>query len=137
MSSACSDNPWPALFPRSAKLLKPSDFKRVFTLNAASADGFFRVIARPSRASGHRLGMAVSKKVDRRAVGRNRIKRVVRESFRRWRAAQVRAAEGSFDIIVMPRAAAATSNNHQLFTSLEHHWSALDQRVAQRFSGDS
>ena len=81
--------------------------------------------------------MAVSKKIDRRAVGRNRVKRVVRESFRRWRAEQAKATQGSLDIIVMPRAAAATSDNHQLFTSLEHHWAALNQRVAQRFSGDS
>ena len=33
-----------------------------------------------------RLGLAVSRKVDPRAVGRNRIKRVLRDDFRRrWR----------------------------------------------------
>ena len=102
-------------------------------MNAVSADGCFRVIARPSDVQGHRLGMAVSRKVDRRAVGRNRIKRVVRESFRHWRAKDAASARGALDVIVLPRSSAATSSNQQLFTSLERHWASLDQSVARRF----
>ena len=104
-------------------------------MNAVSADGCFRVLARPSKAAGHRLGMAVSKKVERRAVGRNRIKRVVRESFRHWRALGADGACGPLDIVVLPRNVAAANSNQQLFSSLERHWAALDERVAKRFSG--
>lgn len=135
MPSADYKSHRPAPLPRSAKILKPSDFNRVFKLNAVSADGCFRVIARPSEAQGHRLGMAVSRKVDRRAVERNRIKRVVRESFRHWRAREAASAKDSLDVIVLPRSSAATSSNHQLFASLERLWASLDQRVARRFPG--
>jgi ribonuclease P protein component len=36
----------------------------------------------PNRTSHHRLGITASRKVSRSAVGRNRVKRLLRESFR-------------------------------------------------------
>ena len=48
-----------------------------------------------------RLGIAVSKKVDKRAVGRNRIKRMARELFRRERAT---LPAGDFVLIAQPGA---------------------------------
>jgi ribonuclease P protein component len=119
-----------APFPRSARLIKPAEFERVFERNAHSVDGYFRVIARPSTGAGSRLGLAVSKKVERRAVGRNRIKRAVREAFRLWCA---QAPETALDIVVLARPAAAGSGNAQLFSSLERHWPAVTRRVARRF----
>jgi len=65
--------------------------------------------------------MAVSRKIDRRAVGRNRIKRVVRESFRRWCAAPV-GADRHFDVVVMPRPRAAQTGNADLARSLARLW---------------
>ena len=52
-----------------------------------------------------RLGLAVSRKVDRRAVGRNRIKRALREEFRALRTALPGAA---YVIVARPPAAAAS-----------------------------
>ena len=121
----------PAPFPRTAKLTKPADFKRVFERNAASVDGCFRVIARPATGGMSRLGLAVSRKVDRRAVGRNRIKRLVRESFRHWRAA---TPGEPLDIVVLARPGAAGAANEKLFSSLERHWPAVAHRVAGRFA---
>ncbi len=72
-----------------------------------------------------RLGMAVSRKVDRTAVGRNRIKRVIRESFRQWSAQ--RGDRAGLDIVVLPRAAAASICNQQLFRSLAVHWSRIEE----------
>ena len=43
---------------------------------------FFRVMIQPNGLSCNRFGFVVSKKVDKRAVVRNRIKRVLRESVR-------------------------------------------------------
>ncbi len=51
-----------------------------------------------------RLGLAVSRKVDRRAVGRNRIKRLLRDEFRRLRD---QLAPGSYVVVARPAAAAA------------------------------
>ena len=116
-----------APLPRAARLLKPADFKQVFKKNQATNDRLFRVLARVNQGSRPRLGMAVSKKVDRTAVGRNRIKRVIRESFRNWSAE--RGGEIGFDIVVLPRAAAASISNQQLFRSLKVHWSRIDKEA--------
>ncbi|MEJ2400420.1 MAG: ribonuclease P protein component [Xanthomonadales bacterium] len=115
-----------APLPRTARLLKASEFKQVFKNNQASSDGLFRVLWRINDGRTHRLGMAVSRKVDRRAVGRNRIKRIIRERFRHWRATQV-GAERCFDVVVIPRPRAAQDDNASLGRSLDRLW----QRVGR------
>ena len=67
--------------------------------------------------------MAVSRQVDPRAAGRNRIKRVIRESFRQHFTANM----PRIDIVVLPRRETATICNERLFRSLEGHWSRLDR----------
>jgi len=124
-----------ATLPRSSRLLKPSEFKRVFQRNASSTDRFFRVLARPSDKPETRLGMAVSKKVDKSAVGRNRIKRQVRESFRHWRASLMPGSEQTLDIVVLARPASATICNEQLLSSLEKHWPLLQRLTDNKFPG--
>lgn len=72
-----------------------------------------------------RLGITVSRKVSRRAVDRNRIKRQVRESFRHhW------AALGGWDIVITAQPGAAMSANPELRRSLEQHWDRLRRRCA-------
>lgn len=61
-----------------------------------------------------RLGLAVSKKVDKRAVGRNRIKRVLRDATRHLR---LQMACGDF--VVVARAAAKTASNDEIRQSFE------------------
>lgn len=60
----------------------------------------------PDAADGARLGLAVSRKVDPRAVGRNRIKRVLREEFRRQRPL---LAPGAYVVVARPPARAAAN----------------------------
>lgn len=60
-----------------------------------------------------RLGLAVSRKVDTRAVGRNRIKRVLREQFR---ALRQQMAPGSY--VAVARTAAAAADTAQLRATL-------------------
>jgi ribonuclease P protein component len=121
-------------FPRSARLLKPADFKQVFIKSSASTDRYFKILARPNGKTSSRLGLAVSRKVDKRAVGRNRIKRIVRESFRR--AFETVALEtpvvggqvpyeNGLDLVVLPRPLCASICNRELTTSLEVHWLRL------------
>ena len=90
-------------FPKSARLRQRGDFVRVF-------DSGRRVAAAPAlalhalAASNSRLGVAVSRKVDPNAVGRNRIKRVLRDAFRRARG---ELGNGAFVIVARPAAARA------------------------------
>lgn len=136
-ADASHDNPGSssrqATLPRSARLLKPAEFNKVFEKNAGSSDACFRVIARPSCQRETRLGIAVSKKVEKKATARNRIKRVVRESFRLWRARETSVDVRPMDIVVLARPASTTICNRQLRRSLEQHWTRLSQAVDRKF----
>jgi ribonuclease P protein component len=122
-----------ATFPVRAKLLKAIEFKRVFRNPIVSSDRFFKVLARSNEGDYSRLGMAVSRQVDRHAVGRNRIKRVIRESFRQcfgqsFGVVMEKNSPG-IDFVVLPRREAATICNRQLFQSLQAHWTCLRQET--------
>jgi ribonuclease P protein component len=111
-------------FNRTHKLKKAIEFKRVFKKPFVSSDQFFKILARLNQEENSRLGMAVSRQVDKHAVGRNRIKRVVRESFRnRYSTEKV-----CLDIVVLPRRETATICNKRLFRSLQGHWSRLENQ---------
>jgi ribonuclease P protein component len=68
--------------------------------------------------------MAVSRQIDKRAVGRNRIKRIVRESFR----LHYSKNGAGLDIVVLPRRETTTMSNEKLFNSLKCHWSRLENQ---------
>lgn len=110
-------------FSRQSRLIKPAEFKSVFQQPFRSRDDSFRILARANGLQGHRLGMAVSKKACPLAVGRNRIKRIIRESFR----SRVLGSgqNKTLDFVVLPSAAAATQTNKQLDYSLSAHWRRL------------
>jgi ribonuclease P protein component len=112
-----------ATFPRSRRLLKPDDYRRVFSEGRRSADSLFLVLAIPSGLSQARLGLAVSKKNSRRAVDRNRIKRLIRESFR-----QHQQELAGLDLVVVSRQGITGGDNKVCFASLSRHW----RRVAEK-----
>ena len=85
-----------------------------------SADRWFTVLA-VTREKGHaRLGLAISKKQARRAVDRNRLKRLIRETFR-----DQREQFDDTDLVVMARTAALSIDNAQLRKSLARHFTKL------------
>lgn len=67
-----------------------------------------------------RLGLAISKRVSKRAVERNRIKRLLRESFR-----QIRHQLPPVDLVVMARAEAAGVPGAQLLLEAAALWRRL------------
>jgi ribonuclease P protein component, eubacterial len=72
--------------PKSARLLKPSEFKRVYESGKRFEGRFITVFILPTENAAHRLGITASKKAIGNAVMRNRAKRLLRESFRLSRA---------------------------------------------------
>lgn len=113
-------------FTRDARLNQPSEFKAVFRKPLVSADACFKILARANNGPVCRLGLAVSRQVDRKATGRNRIKRVVRESFRRK---MMKSSPVALDIVVLPRRECDTISNDQLFESLHSHWRRLKSKA--------
>ena len=104
-------------FTKDNRLLDAADFGRVFDAATRSRDTLFTVLCRRNETDTARLGLAISRKRCRRATARNRIKRVVRESFRRQQ-----ALLSGLDVVVMNQPAAANANNAELFASLDGHW---------------
>ena len=117
-------------FSRQSRLLKPAEFKQVFQQAIRSSDDYFRILARVNGIQRNRLGMAVSKKACAKAVGRNRIKRVIRESFRSQLVASVK--DNTLDFVVLPNAAATNQSNKLLDESLSAHWKRLNRKAENR-----
>lgn len=88
-----------------------------------SADSCFSVYACRNQLAGARLGVTVARKTAASAVARNRLKRLVRESFRRQR-----ALLAPLDIVVQARPAAKDTDNEGIRASLDWHWQEIARR---------
>jgi ribonuclease P protein component len=97
-------------FPRAARVRKKHEFEQVFNDSRRAADARISVHWRAGGTRA-RLGLAVSRRVDGRAVARNRIKRCLREHFRR-----MTLLPG--DCVVVARSAAAQASHVELGASL-------------------
>jgi ribonuclease P protein component len=94
----------------------------VFSRSKRSSDGLFTVLARSNDETGPRLGLAISKRAAKRAVQRNRLKRIARETFR------TQSGLASMDFVVMAGPTAKDASNGALRASLEAHFARLSQR---------
>nr|WP_236786756.1 ribonuclease P protein component [Allochromatium tepidum] len=103
-------------------MTQSSQFERVFAdANRAGRQGFV-VLYRPNDLDRARLGLAIAKKCARRAVDRNRLKRIARESFRR----SGRRLPG-VDIVVLCAQGAPHESNRRLFDVLERAWAHIEK----------
>jgi len=71
-----------SFFTRDHRLNRPCDYKFVFKNPTKISSRYFTVLAKSNGLPHARLGLAISKKVAKKAVTRNYIKRLIRESFR-------------------------------------------------------
>ena len=113
-------------FNRRYRLTRPGEFTRVFNKARRSSDRFFTVLHRSNDGDSARIGFAVAKKKIPAAAGRNRVRRIARESFR-----VNRTALPCDDIIILAQSAAAAARNKDLFASLDKHWQRLRDSAKQ------
>ncbi len=115
-------------FSRRVRLLSSDDFQKVFKqTNYRSVDQRLTVLARQNQLGYARLGLAISKRTIKTAVGRNRVKRLVRESFR-----QHQQSLAGLDIVVLSRNAAPHASNSELVLALQTHWQRTTKQQAKR-----
>jgi ribonuclease P protein component len=71
-----------ARFRPDNRLKRPEEYKQVFSSKRRSSDKSFLFLAKTNGFNRARLGLAVPKKYIHSAVERNKLKRIIRESFR-------------------------------------------------------
>lgn len=109
-----------AALPRSARLSGKADFDRVFAAARRKGSRFFRIVLTDNALGHARLGMAVSRRVDKRAVVRNRLRRQIRESFR-----TVWPGLLYLDIVVTAKPEAALAERGEVWRDLVQFWPTL------------
>ena len=87
------------------------------------SSGAFLILATPGATQSSRLGVVVAKKNIRRAVRRNRIKRLVREQFRHH------PFDEALDLVVLARSGVDEMDNPSVWQELDRLWRALVQKV--------
>lgn len=97
-----------------------TQFDRVFAAGHRAGSRYFRVIYVDTGHAQARLGMAVSRRVDKRAVRRNLLRRQIRESFRR-----LRTQLPAFDLVITAKPEAAKASREQIWHDLDALWSRL------------
>lgn len=70
-------------FPITSRLRRPEQFRLALRSRRRNRGDWFTLSASPNSAGHVRLGIVVPRRVVPRAVDRNRLKRLVREAFRR------------------------------------------------------
>lgn len=101
--------------PKSQRLLKPRDFQHVFQRARRCSINGLTVCARENSLGYPRLGIAISRKCSPSAVVRNRIRRVIRETFRVYK-----RELGSVDLVFLGRAGLGTVARGELRAMAEN-----------------
>ena len=110
-----------------SKLTEASEFKAVLAANVrVKGNGYF-ALASPTALGQARLGLVAGRKAAKRAVDRNRAKRIAREAFR-----ASRASLPSADIVLRLRNDLRSRDNRSIRAELDHILAETSRRTAQR-----
>ena len=103
------------------RLKRPEEFKLVFSSKHRSSDNSFLFLARQNNLNQARLGLAVPKKHISRSVDRNKITRIIRESFR----LRQKQLEGK-DVVVVVKGA-VNCKSKSIDAGLIKHWDKMSK----------
>ncbi|UXI68430.1 ribonuclease P protein component [Tahibacter amnicola] len=117
-------------FPRAARLLTVADFNGLRQGSQRVTSRYFQAQYRITDGTAARMGLAVSRRVSKLAVERNRLKRLTRESFRRHRQHLV-----PLDILIIPRSSAVPVSSRELLDDLALLWHKLPPLKPQHAAG--
>jgi len=107
-------------FPAHKRLRRKSEFDAAYARGRRFGNGFFAVTASSNDKQGARLGMAVAVRTAGNAVERNRIRRIIRESFRLHQ-----HVLPAVDLVVSARPQARGARGAELHASLAALWAKV------------
>lgn len=110
-------------FPAPRRLRHKPEFDAAYARGRRFGNGFFAVTVISNDKSAPRLGLAVALRIARTSVERNRIRRIIRESFRLHQ-----HALPAVDIVVSARSRAHGAPAGQLRESLAALWTQVSER---------
>ena len=110
-------------YPRQLRLLTAEDFKKVFNKPDKVINRECTLFAQANNLSHARLGCVIPKRRVKKAIHRNRIKRIIRESFR-----LNQHLVAGFDIIIMANGKTAGLEGADLRKCLELVWLELTKQ---------
>ena len=113
-------------FKPAQRLVHKTQFDAVYQQGSKKlGDSCFLILFKPNGLNIARLGLSISSRTVGNAVNRNRIKRLIRESFR------LNCAEfPAVDIVINSRTGAREATNAQLTERLTQHWQSMVKRCA-------
>lgn len=113
-------------FAKQCRLLCAADYSPVFDkADFKVSNSSILILARPNSVGTPRLGLVISKKNVRLAVDRNRLKRLIRESFRH------RVDLPNVDIVVLARRGLGEAANTVINNELNRLWNKLGNKAKQ------
>ncbi|MGL5360642.1 MAG: ribonuclease P protein component [Shewanella sp.] len=110
-------------FTRELRLLTPAQFKTVFSNPIKASSAEITLLAIPNSEQHPRLGLTVAKRYVKRANQRNRIKRIIRDSFRLQQ-----HNIPHLDIVVLVRNGVMEMENAEINKLIEKLWRKLSRR---------
>ena len=105
-------------FAKENRLLAKSDYDHVFAQSKKLVTSDFVLLYCENTVGHARLGLALSKRIIAKAHQRNRVKRILRESFRTH-------SLPSIDIVILARTGVAKVQNPVIVTRLNKAWDRL------------
>ena len=112
-------------FNKTQRLLKKSEYDHVFANAKKIVNSEFIILYRDNMIGHPRLGLALSKKMIAKAHDRNRVKRLLREAFRKDKHMP------PVDMVILARCNLSNVPNSTLNTTLGIAWNKLSASYAK------
>ena len=109
-------------FNRGSRLLTPGHFQTVFKTPSRFGSSHFTILITTNNEKKPRLGLAIAKKRVKLAVERNRVKRLVRDSFR-----LNQHNLPNVDMVVMVKSGIDNLDNATITKQLEKIWRKMSK----------
>ena len=121
-----------AAFGKNRRLLKSSDYTEVFDNNSVRvAHPNLLILSEPNGTETSRLGLVIGKKNVPTAVARNKIKRVVRETFR------LTELPAAVDLVFLARKDLGKLSSTELSALIQQSWGRLAARLNKEINRDA